>query len=98
GFYFVQGAFKIFITADLKTRAKRILEREPENYKNLKDAMQKIKQRELANKERWLKLYNIDFLKQKNYDLFLDTTNINQEEALKIVLKKIKNLLNKNNK
>ncbi|MEM3373590.1 MAG: cytidylate kinase family protein [Candidatus Woesearchaeota archaeon] len=95
GFYFLPDAFKIFITADIKTRAKRILNREPENYKNLKDAIKKIKQREKANRERWLKLYKIDFLKEKNYDLFLDTTNINQEEALNIVYKKIKKFIKK---
>lgn len=92
GFHFVENAFKIYITADIKVRAERILKREPENYKNLKEVIKKIKQREKTNKQRWKKLYNMDYDKKENFDLVIDTTNIDQSQALEIVLEKLKKI------
>ncbi len=87
---FIPDSFKIFITANIKVRAKRILLREPKAYKNIEGVIKKIKQREKTNKERWKKFYGFDFEDKKNYNLLIDSTDINAHEAFEIAYKKIK--------
>ena len=89
--FFIKNSYKIFMDADLKERAKRILDREPEHYKNLKDAMNKIKKREETNRERWKNFYGYDFKDKKNYHLYIDTSGKSIDAVFKIVYGGVKN-------
>jgi cytidylate kinase len=93
GAYFVPNSFKIFMDADLKERAMRIMKkREAESYKNIDEAMSAIKQREKTNRDRWMKFYKYDFMNKSNYDMFLDTTGKHANDVLKQILDKLKEI------
>jgi len=89
--HFIPNSFKIFMDADIMVRAKRIAKkREAESYEKVEDAIKAIKQREKANRARWIRYYNFDFMDKSNYDLIVDTTNRDIEEILDYIYSKIK--------
>ncbi|NTV23322.1 MAG: AAA family ATPase [Nanoarchaeota archaeon] len=86
---FIPHAFKVFMDGDIKERAHRVLLREPQKYKDDKDAVDKIMLREDTNRTRWMKLYSFDFRKKENYDLVLETTGMGVQTVFDMVLKKL---------
>ena len=88
--FFIPDSIKIFLDADVKQRAKRLMEnREAEHYKTLKDAMNAMQQREETNRIRWKKFYGFDFMDKKNYNFFFDTTGKKSKDMVEIVYTKI---------
>ena len=86
--YFVPEAIKIFLKGDLKIRAGRIVEpREAESFRDLDTAIKTTALREKENKERWLEFYNFDYADEKNYDLVVDTSNLNADEVFDKIYK-----------
>ena len=88
-FHFIPKSVKIFLDADPKERAKRILSDTIRNEHNinLKTTIENMKIRADSEKQRYLKYYNIDSSNKSNFDLVLDTTNISADEAAdKIIL------------
>lgn len=85
---FVPDALKIFLDGDIDVRAKRItgIKREAEGYKNIDDAKRHIGQKEKTNQERWKRYYGFDFMDQSNYDIVIDTTNLDIEGVVGKVL------------
>lgn len=94
GFYFFPNSIKFFLDADIKVRAKRILERASfeEHPESLKEAIKMIKGREESGVRRYEKLYSVDPFNQNHFDLVIDTTNnaVNQtvEQIYKFVMNK----------
>jgi len=85
--HFVPHAIKIFLIGDLSVRAKRITKkREAESFTEVDTAIKTTKLREETNRKRWLKFYNFDFLDKKNYDLVVDTTDLNENEVFDKVI------------
>jgi cytidylate kinase len=84
GFYFFPGSIKIFLDADVKVRAKRILEREnfEERPANLKEAIRLIENREAGDAARFEKLYGVNHLDPNHFDLTIDTTNNTVENTV----------------
>ena len=79
---------KIWLEAPLKVRAKRTAERD--NIP-LKEAIKKIKERELMERKNWKRIYGIDYFDlKKKADLILNTSNLSIEETVDKVLKFIK--------
>ena len=86
--HFIPQATKIFLTGDLKIRAARVTQdREAESYDDVEIAMEKTKNREEANRERWLNFYGFDYTDEKNYDLVVDTSHLSIDEVYEKVFK-----------
>ena len=89
--HFVPQAIKIFLKGDLKTRAKRItIPREAESFNDLGTAIKTTRLREMVNRKRWLEFYNYDYTDENNYDLVIDTSNLNAGQVFDKVCKYVK--------
>ena len=78
---------KILLTADLQTRAERIVKRERGDINYRK---KEILKREKSENLRYKKYYDIDMNETSIYDLIIDTSNKTPEEIVNIILNKIK--------
>jgi cytidylate kinase len=76
GSYFIPNAVKIFITADVKERAKRVYkdERKVEHFHDLEETEKALEARDKSDRFRYKKYYNIDF-KGGGFDLVIDSSN-----------------------
>lgn len=79
-------AFKIAITTDIKTRAKRIVKRENGDAKQRE---KEILERERSENARYKKYYNIDLKDFSVYDLVVDSSDKPPEEIVNIIVEKI---------
>ncbi|XOU94332.1 MAG: cytidylate kinase family protein [Candidatus Kerfeldbacteria bacterium] len=102
-FHFIPRSLKIFIDVSPEEGAKRIwgaIEKnsqpnrnEDSNLQSHEDVLQSIKERMKSDDFRYKKYYDIDIFEEKNYDLFLDTTNLNPEEEYQAVYDFVKEKL-----
>ncbi len=102
--HFIPGSVKIFVKVDLRKAAERVFndtsagkeERavEAENA-NLEDTLHNMQQRLTMNRKRYRKLYGIDYLDERHYNIIVDTTETGIEETKEKVLKEIKQYLSK---
>lgn len=76
-------SFKIWLDANLEERARRIAKRENEKPR---DVMERMKNREECEKERYRMIYDIDFDDRFIYDLVIDTSDITPDDIVKIIL------------
>lgn len=83
-FFIPNAEARVFLDADDKVRAQRILKdrRQQEKSKNLKEAMGKIKKREESEKKRYKKYYKVDYLDKKLYNFVVDTTKFNPNQVV----------------
>ena len=80
-------AIKVLLTADIKTRAKRIVKREKGDVQKRK---QEIITREKSEAVRYKNYYNIDIGDTSIYDLVIDSSNKTPEEIVSIIISTIK--------
>jgi len=94
GFHFIKNSIKVFIDAELKKRAERILADKirKEHNINLNGTIKKIRERQESEQKRYKKYYGLNANDKKNYDIFIDTTNLTVEETVDKLLDKIKRL------
>lgn len=92
GFFFIKNSVNIFLDADLNLRAKRIFKdaRKLENYNTIKKVRWEIDKRFSLERERFRKLYKLDFSDSKHYDLIIDTTDMNVKIISDIILRYLK--------
>ena len=99
--HFVPKSVKIFVKVDLEKAAERVFEdtcggkkeRAEESYNiSIEETEKNMRQRMEMNKARYLKLYNVDYLDEKNYDLIVDTTKNSIDKTRENVLMEIKRL------
>ena len=94
GFHFIPHSFKIFLDADERTRAQRIMNdsRSSEKYKSIEDAVQGLRKRQESDEKRYKNLYNANPYDKKSvgYDLIVDTSENKPEELVEMILKGIK--------
>jgi CMP/dCMP kinase len=93
GYFFIPNSLKVFVDADLKVIAKRLLNdssRLAEPIKSEEQAYNDLVKRCDDDQERFKKIYNTDIYDLKNFDLVIDSTSLNQDQILDLVLKKIK--------
>lgn len=97
GFYFFPDSIKIFLDADIKVRAKRILERAnfEEHPRDVKEAIQMINSREESAVMRFEKLYGFDPFDQNHFDLILDTAKHTAEQTAEQIYKFVMHKLKK---
>jgi predicted cytidylate kinase len=79
-------AFKVYLDADPKVRATRILEREKGD---LKTAIREMREREDCEAVRYSQWYGIDINDKSVYDLIVDTTDAPPEKVVDIILKEL---------
>ncbi|MBN2457777.1 (d)CMP kinase [Candidatus Woesearchaeota archaeon] len=85
---FVPDSFKVFLDADIKTRVNRRLKqkRDEESFSDFDSAKKTMSSREKVNRERWLEFYDYDFSDMKNYNLVIDTTEIEIEDVVNRII------------
>lgn len=80
-------SYKIWLDADINTRAKRISKRE---VGDIKDIRKEILEREQCEKKRYEDIYGINLDDKDIYDLVINTSNISAEEVVNIILGNLK--------
>jgi len=83
-FHFIPDSLKIFLTVDKEEAAKRIFEQKREDEKSnvtLEQTKQNMQTRIEIEKQRYKKLYNLDYFDQSNYDIVFDTTGKKGEQS-----------------
>ncbi|HHE36798.1 MAG TPA: hypothetical protein ENL16_03210 [Candidatus Woesearchaeota archaeon] len=84
GFYFFPDSIKIFLDADIKVRAKRLVERGnfEEPARSVREAVKLIKQREEGDAVRFEKRYGVNIFDQNHFDLVIDTSHNTVEQTV----------------
>jgi len=90
-FHFIPHSFKIYIDATKEIRAKRRLQdkKNSEVYKNLNEAIEKIKSRDEKDKKRYLERYGLNPFDHTHYDLVIDSSDKLPEVIIKKIIYKI---------
>jgi len=92
--YFIPHSLKIYLDTAEEVAAKRIWKdisekgarkNEDSDMKSWQDVMASMRQRLKSDIERYRKYYNIDVHDRKNYDFYLDATNLTPDETLEKV-------------
>jgi len=81
--YQVKDVLKIYLKAPLDVRAQRLSRRE--NIP-LEDSINEIKIREKKERDRYLKIYNIDVTDLSIYDVILNTENLLPEDIVDVIV------------
>lgn len=96
---FIPDSIKIFLDVKKEVGAKRIFnDNRADEFKgqDWKDQMQKINERITSDKKRYMKHYGINFEDKYNYNIALDTSNLNKEEVVDELIAKIEKINRKN--
>lgn len=80
---FVEDSFKVFLLVDTQEAARRVFEgvsRNAESYRNIEEARAGLEERAMLEKERFHKLYGLDYYDVCNYDLVIESTYATPEQ------------------
>jgi cytidylate kinase len=82
--WLVDDGFKVWLKADLETRAARLAKRGKMGYE---EALKVLKEREERNRELYMRLYGIKWGEDlAPFHLVLDSTRLGKEDVLRVVL------------
>ncbi len=87
--HFVENAFKVHLLVKPEVAAERVFgkrESTEETYKSIEETQNDLKKRREVEAERYKMIYNVSMLDYKNYDLFIDTSNITPEQVCKLIV------------
>lgn len=87
--FFLPASFKVFLQADVRVAAQRILgdpARNSEQYTSPDEAVQKILARKASENARFLLKYGADCANLQNFDLVIDTTQRSPDEVATLIL------------
>ncbi len=99
--HFIPRSIKIIVTIDLRTAAERVFkDMRPDEKENssIEATMRNMRRRTEMNRVRYKKLYGIDYMDKKNYDIIIDTTKIGIQEMTEKALQEITKLALKREK
>lgn len=89
-----KDSLNIFLKCELNERAKRVFEGTPRARDSPVESVDQVKQnlmeRDENDQKRYLRLYNYDIFDDDNYVLVIDTTELQSEDVVKMVLEAIK--------
>ncbi|MDP3965965.1 MAG: ERCC4 domain-containing protein [archaeon] len=94
---FIPDSFKIFLVADDNESSKRIFLDQREDEKkcnNQREVLKMIKKRLKMSDEQFYKYYGVRFLNLLNYNLIIDTSDLNPEGVLGLILSALKHTNN----
>lgn len=107
-FHFIPNSIKIFLDIDPETGAKRIWQaikrnsqpnrNEDKCLKSYENVLVSIKDRVKSDIYRYSKFYGLNILDKKNYDLFLDTADLDADQEFERVYAFVKEKLKKDEK
>jgi cytidylate kinase len=100
-YHFIPHSFKIFLDVDENVGAKRIFRdfrKDEPSCKSVEETKERLRERLKETREGFKKTYDIDFLDKSQYDLILDTTNLDINKVVKKILEKIKKWCKKEQK
>lgn len=88
GCYFIPDSIKIFVDASEEVRARRrfLQKRDEESFGDEKAALDDMNNREEINRKRFIDFYGFDFLDMDNYDLVVDTSELDVEGAARKIV------------
>lgn len=93
GFHFIPDSFKVFISVDAESAAKRIFgdiaNRSDEDYDSVEEVKEGVRKRVEVSNRAYQKYYNVSFLDRSHYDLVLDSTDKTAEEIMGMILDSI---------
>jgi len=101
-FFIIPHSLKIFLDCSTDEGAKRIwgaLQKSPKkrnedkNLKSRRDVLKSIKERIKSDRFRYKKYYRKNIFARKHYDLYLDTTRLNQKQEFNKVYEFVKKRL-----
>ncbi len=91
GWYAVPQSFKVYLKVDINEAAKRAYydkkRKTSENFKTIEDQKADMEKRYQLENERYYKLYNVRKEDESNYDIVIDTTNMEPKEVADIIIK-----------
>jgi predicted cytidylate kinase len=92
GFLYLPQSLKIFLTVDARVAAERLVasERAGERAETVDEALASLSRRMREDRERYVQLYDVDYLDRSQYDLVIDTTGKTVEEIVGQVFDVIK--------
>jgi cytidylate kinase len=101
--HFIPHSFKIYLDANEKNAAERILNdlkknlgrNEDKSLNTIKDVLKSLKERKKSDIKRYKKYYNINVYDKNNYDFTLNTTNLTIEDVFNETYKAIQGRLTK---
>lgn len=101
--YFIPHSLKIYLDVEASEGAKRVFSHlqqenkrnEGHSLDNVEAVKKSVKERQKSDTLRYKKYYNIDVYDPKNYDFYLDTTNLSPEESFEQVYSFISSHLDK---
>jgi len=99
--FFIPNSIKVYISVDPLEGAKRVFKElqednnrnEDKNLANLEDVERSHKDREQSDALRYKKYYNIDYFDKSVYDVVVDTTNLNRDEAFEAVWAEVEKII-----
>lgn len=91
GFYLIEGAFDVYLKADIDMAAKRLyavskFRGKEEEYISEQQAKSGILSREKSEVARYKERYNVDITDMSNYTCIVDTTNITSREVADMII------------
>lgn len=91
-FHFIPDSFKIYLSARLEERAKRVFksERDTEKFHSLEETKKAIIDREECDIRRYKEYYNINIHDDNCYNLVIDTTEKSVGQVISIILNSMK--------
>ena len=92
---FFPESFKVYLHCDVETAAKRISEDDRDSEKHV--TVQEVVSRREYDKQRYMQEYNLDYTDVTQYDLVIDTTNLNITQTTELIIDKIHKTFNRLN-
>ena len=93
--HFIPSSYKVFLLCDEQIAAERISKdlnrKSDEENRNVQFLIKKIKERRRSERERFKKIYDIDFEDLSNYDQIIDSAYFLPEEIVNLILEGIEN-------
>ena len=94
-YHFIPDSVKVFLTCDMDTGSERVFkdqdQRKDEAAKTSSQEIREILEKRMQESaDRYQRLYNINYLDHKNFDLIIDTTQMGPDEVLQRVLNFLK--------
>ncbi|UCD07678.1 MAG: cytidylate kinase family protein [Candidatus Aenigmatarchaeota archaeon] len=88
-FHFIPHSVKVYLHADVDARARRVLrdERKVEKFNNLEECKKALVVRERSDNKRYRKYYGIDVRDRKNYDYWIDTTDLTVKQTVNKIIR-----------
>lgn len=87
--HFAHNSFRVFITVDPMEAARRVFSAERgdvEKYSTAEEAESALQSRGGLERERFLKIYGVDYLDPKNYDIVIDSTGKTPDEVASLII------------